>query len=195
MMSTVSPTRCRAIGTRSGSRSRRPLVFFKGEPYRVVASLELLASIVSMMVFAPSQQEIEPMQILCITGQTDSLVSSMVLGKGMTTSYPLNLLAMEAAAQMEDRGIELILNWVPRELNEEADDLSNLRFGSFHKDRRIPVDVGSLPLKVLPRLVECSMAFEREAADLRAQRMLNAPERKRPRGLGFSDRLKVRDPW
>ena len=56
---------------------------------------------------------------------------TQVLGRMLTTSYPLCLIAMEAAAQMERRRLDLALNWIPRECNEEADALSNLRFGDF----------------------------------------------------------------
>ena len=87
------------------------------------------------------------------TGQTDSQVASQLVGRSMTTSYPLCLIAMEAAAQLEGRSLDLALEWIPRTHNAEADALTNLEFGAFSPACRIPVDVATLPFLVLPRLM------------------------------------------
>ena len=53
------------------------------------------------------------------------------------------------------------LDWVPRELNQEADDLSNGIVAAFTPQLRVPVDLGNLEWKVLGRLMaEGSVYFE-----------------------------------
>ena len=107
------------------------------------------------MLFTPEVKVGEKsISFVLATAFTDSLVSSMVLGRALTASYPLCLIAMEAAAQMEARGLDLSLSWVPREANQEADDLSNFRFLRFAEENRITADFTNLPIKVLPDLFE-----------------------------------------
>ena len=123
--------------------------------------------------------------IIQVTSLTDSAVASAVLGKGATTSFPLCLLAMEAAAQMEALRLDLHLQWLPREANAEADSLSNMRFEGFDPQRRIEVVVAELPLKVLPDLLEDATAFYEEVQPARPQR----------RRRGKRRRLRETDPW
>ena len=101
-----------------------PWAFCNSERFKVVAALELLATVISMMAFTQQEHHQEGRQIIAVTGQTDSMVSSMVLGKGLTMSSPFNIVAMEAAAQIEARGIELAVQWLPRDVKMEADALS-----------------------------------------------------------------------
>ena len=170
--------------------SSAPWAFARGEPFRAVASLELLATVVGLIVFSPEPSGREEMEgIITVTSLTDSMVSTKVLARGLTTSFPLCLVAMEAAAQMEARGLELKLNWVPRDLNEEADSLSNLRFAGFTPRLRVEVDLAELPLLVLPRLTR--QAFEFYEVSRRA---LPASKRKR-RGSARQAPLRERDPW
>ena len=167
-----------------------PWAYAKGEPFKAVAALELLATVISLMVFAPKDRSTAGHRLVAVTGQTDSMVSSMVLGKGLTTSFPLNLVAMEAAAQMEARGIVLTLQWLPREVNTEADALSNFRFSGFDSKNRIEIDLKDLPFLVLPRLSESALDFENKA--LSGARIAG---QKRRRPLAPEERLKVRAPW
>ena len=46
------------------------------------------------------------------------------------------------------------LDWVPRELNQEADDLSNGIFDKFDPELRVPVDQGMVQLLMLDRLMK-----------------------------------------
>ena len=46
------------------------------------------------------------------------------------------------AAQMEAKGLRLFPEWIPRESNQEADDLTNELFSAFDLDRRIAVSFG-----------------------------------------------------
>ena len=128
-----------------------PWAWWRGEAFRAITALELLASIVAIIAFdtvAPEGHEAAG--TVTMTGLTDSRVAAAVVGKGSTSSFPLCLLAMELSSQMESRGLHLDLQWVPRTANEEADRLSNLCFVGFSPERRIDVSPECLPLQVLP---------------------------------------------
>ena len=105
-----------------------------------------------------------------VTGFTDSMVAALVVGRGATSSFPLCLLAMEASAQMEARGVTLELNWVPREANEEADALSNFVFGGFRDENRVAMDMTNLPFLVMPELLESSSVFFADVASAKKRR-------------------------
>ena len=78
------------------SQSTAPWAFWRGEPFRSITALEVMASLVAMCVFqtaAPPQAEVRG--IVQMTGLTDSKVAAAVIGKGATTSWPLCLLSME----------------------------------------------------------------------------------------------------
>ena len=46
-------------------------------------------------------------------------------------------MAMEAAAQLEARSLSLHLEWTPRTVNQEADDLANGEFAAFDSALRV----------------------------------------------------------
>ena len=82
---------------------------------------------------------------MTVSGLTDSVVATHALGRVLTTSHPLCIVAMEVAIQMERLGLDLRLAWTPRHLNEEADYLSNCKIagsltvvflGTVDKDAR-----------------------------------------------------------
>ena len=179
----ISRSQCFAVAL---TPENAPWAFCRGEPFRVVSFLELMATIVALMAFAPPAPE-EQLRttFVNVTSHTDSAVATAVLGRGATTSFPLCLLAMEAAAQMEALGLDLHLQWVPRESNGEADALSNLRFEGFDAKQRIEIDISALPLKVLPGLLK-------DATDFYAVPRAAVPQRRR---RGKRKRLRDTEPW
>ena len=172
-----------------------PWAFHRGEPYKAIAALELLATVVALLVFTPSEPAGNCGRgTIVVTGQTDSQVASQVLGRAMTTSYPLCLIAMEAAAQMEARRLDLELEWVPRTHNVEADALSNLEFAGFDVSLRREVDLTSISFLVLPTLQAAAAHFYNGAGT--GQPTGQARGRKRRVGSSASAApLKIRQPW
>ena len=90
----------------------------------MVASLELLAALVGLLVF-----DVRPEGAIAgftrTTAFTDNQGNGHLPGKCMTTKMPLGLILIELAAQLQHRPVELSLEWVPREQSEEADALTN----------------------------------------------------------------------
>eukprot|EP00971_Amphidinium_carterae_P138427 2742957-Amphidinium_carterae.1 len=78
----------------------------------------------------------------------------------LTTKFPAFLVLIELADKLEELGLDLNLHWVPRDQNIEADALTNGVFYGFDPDKRIHIDPGRLPLRVLPRIAaEASELF------------------------------------
>jgi hypothetical protein len=170
-----------------------PWAYVRGEPYRAISALELFGTVLGMILFdVNSGVGTSGRGAVEVTGLTDSKVASLVVGRELTTSYPLCLLAMEASAQMEARGLSLRLHWIPRGSNQEADDLSNFRFAGFDPALRVPVDLKTMDFLVLSRLQSESDEFYRQV-EWSKKHQTKAPDppwsKKRKEGL------RVTDPW
>ena len=155
-------------------------------------ALELLATVVSLMVFFDSPSgKLNSQGLVTLSGFTDSSVATHVVGRALTTSYPLCLVAMEAAIQMERLGLDLRLLWTPRHLNEEAYALSNIKFAGFDPKRRANVDVSSLPFVLIG-------SIDKEAHCYYIEEKPKALAQKGPTVKSFTkpaDRLREKDPW
>ena len=69
------------------------MAFDRGEPYRVIAPLELLATVVSLILLSPeSSPGVKTERLVMVAGMTDSMVSSLAVGRGLSSSFPLSLL-------------------------------------------------------------------------------------------------------
>ena len=111
-------------------RKTAPWAFSKGEPFKVVAALELYATLLCVMAFGDAWSKAASGRIT-ITGATDNRGNSQVLGRLMSSKFPLVVVLAELAAQLKKRCLRLDLQWVPRDENEEADGLTNLDFSGF----------------------------------------------------------------
>ena len=163
--------------------------FVNGTPARAISSLELLATTLGLVVLTPDALA-SPGAAggVMVTGFTDSLVSSSVVSRGLATSYPLRVVAMELAAQLERRSAELFLEWLPRSSNQEADALADGRFDGFSPELRIPVDFSRMRWLVLDKLLAAGAAFQRENEGR------PVVKGRRPGPRAKEDRLRVKDP-
>ena len=71
----------------------------------------------------------------------------------MTTKFPLCAILMELAATVQGAESELSLDWVPRDQNTEADELSNGDFKRFDPRLRVDLDLEKLPFVLLPEML------------------------------------------
>ena len=69
---------------------------------------------------------------------------------------------MELATQLDRKGIDLELQWVPRWQNQEADDLTNERFEDFDERHRIEVQFEALDFMVMNRLLQKAGDLDKE---------------------------------
>ena len=117
-----------------------------------------------------------------IGGGTDNRGNMFVVSKMLTTKMPLAAVLMQLAVSLSDRLLWLDVNWIPRELDKEADDLTNDEFGSFDPLLRMEVNWDTLPTGVMQAVLAQGEAFEQE--------MLLRKERKKLAGPEYSRRTK-----
>ena len=109
------------------------LKFRGGNPKRVIAALEMLATLVALKLWlkrSGSQMQVST------NAFTDNKGNEFILKKGMSTKYPLTLLVIEACELMRACDGFATLSWVRRDGNQTADDLTNGKFEDFDEQRR-----------------------------------------------------------
>ena len=145
----------------------------RGEPYRTIAALEAMAILVAVVSFAswiPHRSEAH----VTVTSLTDNQGNSHALTQLSSTRFPLCVVAMELAAQMDRLGLRLDVRWAPRDLNQEADDLSNGKVENFNAAHRVEVDVKESSWLVLNELMKFGQNFEKERNRARKKRLRDA---------------------
>ena len=174
-------------------RSWAPWAFAKqNDPKRVIATLELLGTLVCMMLFKDRIRE-GNVGSISIAGATDNAGNTFAMRKLMSTKWPLTVLLIEMAELMRQTSIQLHLRWVSRDLNTEADDLTNEKFNSFDPSLRVHVEGHSLPWLVLPRIMSQSQKLFEEVLEQRSKNKLSpfvSAAHSRPHKV-----RKQKDPW
>ena len=116
----------------------------------------------------------------------------------MSTKWPLGPLLCELSEQLRSRCLELHLDWQARDLNVDADSITNEDYSSFELSRRVEVDFPSIPWLVLDQ----AMQWSKEVYDITEQAKFKRKEtpftaqtvRKKKR-TAAAKRLKATDPW
>jgi hypothetical protein len=183
------------------TRATAPWAFARGEPFRTIASLELLGTLVSLVVLVPvTERKGDASGLVSLTCSTDNQGNSFLLDKMLTTRYPLGVVLMELAHQMAKRRMVLRARWLPRLQNQEADDLTNEEFRHFNPANRIPVKLEDLGFDIMNSLFKAGDDY---LAALEKQR----ESEKRKSAGGFSKKesalasggkaksLKETEPW
>jgi hypothetical protein len=93
---------------------------------------------------------------LSLTGGADNRGNTAVVNKLMTATSPPSLILMKVASCMHDKGLALRLEWLPRELNVPADDLTNWKFAKFEPLERVLLDWDNPGWLVLSDLMDAS---------------------------------------
>ena len=178
-------------------RSWAPWAFAKqNDPGRVIATLELLGTLVSIIAFGDSWKG-KGSGTGCITGSTDNQGNTYATAKMMSSKWPLTVLLIELSEQLRSRHMELQLLWRRRDLNQEADDLTNGIYTSFDPVKRVVIDPASIPWLVLDEimadseLLYKSICSEREASKSSGL----APKKFGYKKIKASLRLRTKDPW
>ncbi|CAE7547522.1 unnamed protein product [Symbiodinium sp. CCMP2592] len=88
-------------------------------------------------------------QSFTVSAGTDNLANELVMRRQGTTKFPLTYVYMQLEYDLFRCGGHMNLNWRPRELNTEADDLTNERFSAFDLALRIDAKFSDVPCKLL----------------------------------------------
>jgi hypothetical protein len=151
------------------TKEEAPWVFAKeNDPGRVIAALELLGTLLSVILF-----DIKSNTMLrggcSVTGLTDNLGNSHALVKGLSTKFPLAPLMIELSEQLRMRSLDLRLTWVRRDLNVEADAITNQDFSLFEESNRIRVKCSDIGWLVLDKVMDASRSIFEQVHEQRLQ--------------------------
>ena len=168
----------------------------EGEAYRTIATLELFASLLCIMLFVGFDETCFTTH-LTMVGVSDNKGNEALVKKNLTSKFPLYVILLELTEQLQIRNMSLDLRWQPREENEAADALTNHDFKDFSEQFRIKTTLSQLEFLVLPKLLEAAHSMhvqilKRKAeAPLAAQRLAGRGKRKKRKPEG----LRTTDPW
>ena len=195
------------------SRTNAPWAYRRGEPFRVIAALELLGSLLSTLVFIGPKEKDGWLAGRVSAGlTTDNQGNRFVLNRMMTTKFPLLAFVCEFATVLEDRGCVLDLAWVPRDQNAEADAITNGDVGEFDPRRKVEVKLEDMRFNVLHELLDLGDKFYSEVEAAKAEERAGrssqdarggagsretGPQGPTPGGRGRKRQggLKTTDPW
>ena len=175
-----------------------PWAFAKAnDPNRVIATLELLGTVISIIVFNYSEDTLKRGKCT-ITGETDNQGITLAMRKFMSTKWPLSALLVELSEQLRRRNIELHLDWLPREKNQEADAITNQDFSAFTPENEIKITPKDIPWIVLPEVLEWARDIyeitEQQKKKRKEGNFLSKEIWKR-RKTAAAERLRTKDPW
>ena len=130
-----------------------------GNPKRVIASLEMLATLVAVKIW---QWKEDGGLRIHAEAFTDNRRNDFALEKGMSTKLPMTLMIMELAETMRRHDPEVQLTWVSMNDNVAADDLTNLVFDKFDAGNRVMVEGKELKWLALDDLMKKSALLYEE---------------------------------
>ena len=123
---------------------------------------------------------------------TDNQGNPYAVNKLMATSFPLNVVVMQLACMLEASELWLDLTWVPRDLNTQADALTNMSFSQFDLSKRIEVSIGAKDIRVLFDMLEQGKQLFTQLQELKTAQQGKA--RRWPK-TAKSGRFRHTDPW
>jgi hypothetical protein len=182
-------------------RENAPWVFDKTSPKRIIAALELFASLVALKVLVPEMKSkggtrrTVSKKILRVSGGTDNKGNGHLVDKYMTTTYPLNCVLMEVSKECRSSMSSLGLRWRCRDENTEADAITNGDFSLFDATKKVEVSMESLGLDLMNSMLARGLELYhlvKEAKDLRReahQAAWKGGRKKKGR------KLRLRAPW
>ena len=160
--------------------------FLKGDTKKVIAALELLATLIGVRLWVPDGKTKHTTR-----GYTDNQSNESLLKKFMTSKFPSTLILMELAEELTFKRCELKLHWLRRDENQLADDLTNEKFDSFDSEFRIPLKGADMQWRILDKLVLSAEGFYEE---LNARKAEGRAKPHRFRKLANSRKRKLA-PW
>ena len=161
-----------------------PWAFAKGDPGKTIAALELLATLIGIRLWVPDGDAKKTSRV-AIRGYTDNQSNESLLKKAMTTKFSSTLVLMELAEELSAKNCELQLQWIRRDLNQLADDLTNENFANFDPNFRIDLKGETLEWRVLGRLLRYTTSYFEELGEAKRTKKVHATRfAKRTRKLG-----------
>ena len=179
------------------NRKNAPWAFRSGEPFKTIASLELFATLLCLKAFGLCTKEFAGSRIT-LSGLTDNKGNSHVVARLLTTKCPLCAILMEIAATLQGAGSDLELEWIPREQNLEADELSNFDARNFTPSLEVKINAETVKFLLLDEFLDKGEQLYRSLEDMKEAAPPKAAaggatSRKRKRKP--ETRLRATHPW
>ena len=157
----------------------------KRDPKRIIAALELLATLVATKLWMP--RDGGSRKATCwLRGKTDNQSNTYALTKFMSTKFPLTIFLMELAETLRLGGCALKLDWVRRDCNQLADDLTNGKFDSFDQATRIRWNPEKEQWIVLEDFMNHAATFHSEMSKRKLEPLERNSEKRRRTQSGLS---------
>ena len=153
----------------------------KGNPKRVIAALEMLATLVAVKLWLG-----DGTQNLCVHTEafTDNRGNEFILKKGMSTKFPIALLVIEVSETLRCLGATADLKWIRRDENQRADDLTNQDYHAFEMSKRIRVTKENCRWVVLGELLPESEELYNEVQRFKEKKKSEKEEKVRRKMAG-----------
>ena len=178
------------------TRRTAPWAYAKGDPFRSISSLELVAVLTAIMLLAPEAKWRGGRSVAVISATTDNLGNTFVLQKFMSCKYPLTIVVMELACQLRKYQLEMDLAWAPRMQNVPADSLTNMEFEMFREELRITKKFEELDFEVLDLLMEKAGELDQEIKLVKSSKEgKKASWEDEKKGKRKKGEMKWKDPW
>jgi hypothetical protein len=169
----------------------------EGEAYRVIASLEMFATVLCVVLFLEPKPFDSNMQ-MTMSGVTDNEGNEALINKNMTSKFPLYLMLIELAEQLNLRNMTVDLQWQRRDRNQAADDLTNGKFEESSPQLRILTELNQISWLVLPRILQEATALHEDVKSRKLENLSRGPERQFHSGKKRkrkAESLRTTDPW
>jgi hypothetical protein len=171
------------------NRKNAEWAFLRGEPFRSIASLELFATLLSILAFSDAWPS-SSTAALRISGVTDNAGNTNVITRLMTSKFPLVVILAEVALQLQEKKVDMDLVWAPRDQNEEADAITNGEVSIFDPALKVELDLKDLRFKILPELMGQAQDLYQDVRSRRAK-----PSSEQAPRRGAKRPLRQTDPW
>ena len=110
---------------------------------------------------------------LVCSGATDNQSNSYAVKRYMTTKQPLAAVLMQLATELSSRRMWLDLRWTQRELNTEADDITNEIYDKFDPSLRLPITWDIFPKDVIELVLQHYSELEDDVRLHRISKRIN----------------------
>jgi hypothetical protein len=127
-----------------------------------------------------------------LTSSTDNKGNTYIVNKLASTKWPITTLLIELSEQLRRRSAIMDLQWRQRDLNMEADALTNMELDGFDPLLRVGSTFSDIKWLVLPDIMETSVALYKEVQQQRERpktHLAKSSHHRKPRGM------KSTDPW
>ena len=188
------------------TRKMAPWVFSGGEPFRKIATLELLATLLCVLAFPPPEKGARN-EVLTLSAGTDNLGNTMAVSKLMTTKFPLCAAMMQLASTLAKNQWRLKLGWIPRNQNYEADELSNGLTHRFKNSNEVRVEPLLEKLVIFNKMIKYGQKLYDDIKTIKVERKeergkkphseerVKAGGKRRKGREEAPKKLKEREPW